>query len=155
MKLYLVQHGINHSEENDPEKGLTEQGARDVEKLAQFVANMGLQFEAIFHSEKKRAAQTALILGKHLKHDLGVHETDFLGPNDDVGVWVNRALCSDADPILVGHLPFLDRMASSLIAQDEGRQVFSFQRGAMVCLEDENDNENFSIKWAITPDMIA
>ncbi len=155
MKIYLVQHGINHVEADDPDKGLTEHGIRDVEALAQFVGKMNLQYEAIFHSDKKRATQTAAILGKYLNHNLGVHETDFLGPNDDIGVWINRALCSDADPVLVGHLPFLNRLASSLITQDENKQVLFFQRGGMVCLEDENNNENFSVRWAITPEMIS
>lgn len=155
MKIYLVQHGSNHSEDEDPQKGLTEQGAHDVENLARFVGKMNLEFEAIFHSEKKRAAQTASILGKHLKHSLGVHESDFLGPDDDVKVWMNRVLCSDADPILVGHLPFLERLASRLITQNDDQQVLYFQHGGMVCLEDENDSENFSVKWAITPDMLV
>ncbi len=155
MKIYLVQHGINHAKEDDPEKGLSEQGVEDVKKLAQFIGNMNLQFEAIFHSDKKRAAQTAAILGKHLNHALGVHETDFLGPNDDVSIWINRALCSDGDPVLVGHLPFLNRLASSLVAQDQNQTVLYFQRGGMVCLEDENGNEDFNVRWAITPELIS
>lgn len=154
MKIYLVQHGINRPEKEDAEKGLSEQGIQDVEKVAKFVSKMNLQFEAIFHSNKKRAAQTASILGQHLKLSLGVHETDFLSPNDDIAVWVDRALCSDADPIIVGHLPFLDRFASRLIAQDEGKQVLFFQRGGMVCLESDNA-ENFSVCWAITPEMMV
>ncbi len=155
MKVYLVQHGINYPVKEDPEKGLTEQGVSDVEKLAQFVSKMNLQFEAIFHSDKKRAAQTASILGKHLNHSLGVHETDFLGPNDDIGVWLNRIICTDGDPVIVGHLPFLDRLASSLITQDKNKQVLFFRHGGMICLEDENSNEDFSVRWAVTPDMLA
>jgi phosphohistidine phosphatase len=73
---------------------------------------------------------------------------------DDVDVWLNRILCSDADPVLVGHLPFLGKLASKLVATDENMQIVSFQNGGMVCLEDNNDNKNFSVKWAITPDMI-
>ena len=165
MKIYLVQHGVNNPKEDDPkeddpkeddpEKGLSEQGVCDVEKVAQFVSKMNLRFEAIFHSDKKRAIQTAEILGKYLKHSLGVHETDYLGANDDVTIWLDRLLCSDADPILIGHLPFLDRLASRLVAQDENKQVLFFQRGGMVCLEDTNNNENFSVKWAVTPEMIS
>lgn len=155
MKIYLVQHGMNQTKEDDPQKGLSEQGVRDVEKMGQFISKMNLQFEAVFHSDKKRGIQTANILGKHLNNALGVHETDFLGPNDDVNVWLDRLLCSDADPILVGHLPFLNRLASKLVAQDEASQVLFFKHGGMVCLEDENGNENFSVRWAVTPEMIT
>lgn len=155
MKVYLVQHGANNPENEDPEKGLTHQAAQDVEKMAQFIGRMNRQYEAIFHSDKKRARQTAQIFGEHLKHALGVHETDFLGPTDDIEVWLNRILCTDGDPVLVGHLPFLNKLASRLVAQDENKHVLSFQNGGIVCLEDEDGNENFSVKWAVTPDMIT
>ncbi len=152
MKIFLVQHGLANPKEEDPHRGLSSKGMEDVEKMARFVGQMDHQYEAIFHSGKKRAEQTAQILGKHLKHALGVHESDFLGPNDDIEVWVNRLLCSDGDPVVVGHLPFLDRLASRLVAQDENRQVLSFRNGGVACLEDSD--ENFAVRWALTPDMI-
>ena len=155
MKVYLVQHGVSSPEDEDPQKGLTSQAVVDVEKMARFIGQMDRQYEAVFHSDKKRARQTAQILGKHLKHALGVHETDCLGPMDDVDVWLNRILCSDGNPVLVGHLPFLDKLASRLVAANENMQIVSFQNSGMVCLEDNNDNNNFSVKWAITPDMIT
>ncbi len=155
MKIYLVQHGSNNPANDDPEKGLTIQGEQDVEKMARFIGQMDQQYEAIFHSDKKRAQQTAQILGKHLKHALGVHETDSLGPMDDIDVWLHRLLCSDGDPVLVGHLPFLNKLAARLVTQDENMQIHSFQHGGMICLEDKAGEENFSVKWAITPDMLT
>ncbi len=155
MKVYLIQHGANKPENEDPEKGLSNQGVLDIEKMAGFVGKMDRQYEAIFHSDKKRTRQTAEILGKYLKHGLGVHETDCLGPMDGVEVWQNRILCSDGDPVLVGHLPFLNKLASKLVAGDENSQIISFQNGGMACLEDNNDNGNFSVTWVVTPDMIT
>ncbi len=152
MRVYLVQHGVNRPENEDPQKGLTDQAMQDAEKVGAFIAQMDNKYEAIFHSDKKRARQTAQILGKHLKHSLGVHETDCIGPTDDIDVWANRILCSDGDPVLVGHLPFLDKLASRLVAGDENRQIVDFKNGSIVCLE-ENQN-SFSVKWAVTPDMI-
>ncbi len=153
MKVYLVQHGINHPENEDPQKGLTDQAMLDVDKMGAFIGQMNQQYEAVFHSDKKRARQTAQILGKHLKHTLGVHETDCLGPTDDIDVWLNRILCSDGDPVLVGHLPFLDKLASRLITGDENKQIVSFKNASIACLE--GDDDSFSVKWVITPDMIT
>ncbi|MCP4188228.1 MAG: phosphohistidine phosphatase SixA [Gammaproteobacteria bacterium] len=153
MKVYLVQHGVNRPENEDPQKGLTDQAMLDAEKLGAFIGQMNHQYEAVFHSDKKRAQQTAQILGKHLKHTLGVHETDCLGPKDDIDVWANRILCSDGDPVLVGHLPFLNKLASRLVTGDENKQIVDFKNGSMLCLEE--DHEKFSVKWAITPDMIT
>ncbi len=152
MKVYLVQHGVNRPENEDPQKGLTDQGMQDAEKLGAFIARMDNRYEAVFHSDKKRARQTAEILGKHLEHALGVHETDCMGPNDEIEVWANRVLCSDGDPVLVGHLPFLNKLASRLVAGDENRQIVDFKNGSMVCLEEGQNG--FSVKWAVTPDMI-
>ncbi len=153
MKVYLVQHGINNPENEDPQKGITDQAKLDIDKMGAFIGRMNQQYEAVFHSDKKRARQTAQILGKHLKHTLGVHETDCLGPTDDIDVWLNRILCSDGDPVLVGHLPFLNKLASRLVTGDENRQIVSFNNASMACLE--GDDDSFSVKWVITPDMIT
>ncbi|MCP4487205.1 MAG: phosphohistidine phosphatase SixA [Gammaproteobacteria bacterium] len=152
MRVYLVQHGVNHPKNEDPQKGLTDQAMYDVDKLGAFIAQMNHKYEAVFHSDKKRARQTAQILGKHLKHMLGVHETDCLGPTDDIDVWANRIICSDGDPVLVGHLPFLNKLAARLVSGDENMQIVDFKNGSMVCLEEGQDR--FSVKWAVTPDMI-
>ncbi len=55
MKVYLVQHGANSPEGEDPQQGLTSQAAVDVEKMARFIGQMNQQYEAVFHSDKKGA----------------------------------------------------------------------------------------------------
>ena len=62
MRLYLVQHGQAKSEELDPQRGLTEQGVQDVERLAAFLKPLSLAVQVVWHSGKTRAAQTAEIL---------------------------------------------------------------------------------------------
>ena len=154
MKVYLMQHGIAKPKEQDPEQGLTEQGIQDTEKLSQFVGKMGLDFESIFYSEKRRSAQTAQILGKYLRLSLGVHEADLLGPDGDVGAWKMRLLCSEGDTVLVSHRPLLDKLVSSLVIDDSDKPIVQFQNTAMVCLEEQKD-EIFDVKWLITPEMLG
>src|SRR5205807_2540846 len=62
MRLYLVQHGAAKSEAEDPQGGLTEEGQRTVERMADFPAALRLPLDRIEHSEKLRARQTAEIL---------------------------------------------------------------------------------------------
>ena len=38
MRLYLVQHGAAKSEQEDPQRGLTDEGRRTVEKIAEVLA---------------------------------------------------------------------------------------------------------------------
>jgi phosphohistidine phosphatase SixA len=62
MRVYLVQHGESKSEEEDPQRRLTGEGVRNVQKVAQFLRPLGLKLAAIWHSDKDRARQTAEIL---------------------------------------------------------------------------------------------
>ena len=59
MKLYLVQHGEACAEDVDPERPLTAQGRADVERLAAFLQQAGIQVGRVIHSGKLRAEQTA------------------------------------------------------------------------------------------------
>ncbi len=62
MHIYLVQHGASKSEAEDPERSLTDEGMRTVEKMANYLAGAGVSAEKIRHSDKLRARQTAGIL---------------------------------------------------------------------------------------------
>ena len=63
------------------------------------------------------------------------------------------ALTDHDDLVLVGHLPFLDRLASLLVSGDEDAQVLRFQMGALVKLEAKHEGTSFSVAWALTPDL--
>ena len=67
MHLYLVQHGAAKSEAEDPHRGLTNEGRRDVERMAHSLAPLRLGLGRIEHSEKLRARQTAEILTARLR----------------------------------------------------------------------------------------
>lgn len=64
MKLYLVQHGEAVSKQEDPERPLSEQGTRDVQAMAGFLKHAGIKVVRVWHSGKRRAEQTAIILAK-------------------------------------------------------------------------------------------
>ena len=67
MSLFLVQHGKNLPKDIDPEKGLSEEGKRDVERVANEAKDNGIKVSAIRHSGKKRARETAHIFSDVLK----------------------------------------------------------------------------------------
>ena len=62
MALYLVQHGQSLSEEQDPERGFSQEGYADVNRIADVARGYGVRPAAIKHSGKKRARQTAEML---------------------------------------------------------------------------------------------
>ena len=45
MRVYLVQHGQAKSEEEDPQRGLTDKGIGEVEKVADFLRPLELRID--------------------------------------------------------------------------------------------------------------
>ncbi|MGD9339110.1 MAG: histidine phosphatase family protein [Syntrophobacterales bacterium] len=64
MEIYLMQHGPNLSKDEDPEESLSPEGEAQVSKAAQAIKRMGLGFEVIIASPKKRSKQTAAIVAE-------------------------------------------------------------------------------------------
>ena len=158
MHLYLIQHGDAKSEREDPERPLSDKGRRDAEKVAGFLAaNIGLAVENIFHSGKLRAQQTAEIFGRHVPSAHGLTKADGLAPLDDPSQWAKRlnevtVLTTGADTMLVGHMPYLGRLAALLLCENPERKVVEFKTGGIVCLK--RDETGWAVVWAITPDIL-
>jgi phosphohistidine phosphatase len=154
MELYLVQHGPAKSESEDPQRPLTAEGRHTVERLAKFLAPLGLRIERIEHSGKLRARQTAELLAQVLRPAGGVSEVTGLAPNDDAGIMMARLAGETANLMLVGHLPHLSRLVSRLLGLSADRPAVQFQMGGLVRL-DRSDAGNWVIRWILTPDLLA
>lgn len=154
MKLYLVQHGDAKSKSDDPERPLTEQGRKDVARVAAFAQRADVQVAQIRHSGKRRAEETATILAEYLTPAGGVVALPGLAPKDDTGR-VAELLSRETRPLmLVGHGPFMDRLAGLLVAGSEDRVVVGFRKGGLVCLERDPKSWTWTVCWMVTPDLI-
>jgi len=153
MKLYLVQHGAAKPESEDQERSLTSEGENEIERVAQAAKNMDIRPEKIYHSGKKRARQTAEIIGSVLQvPDQTIEAIEGLKPNDDVRPWVEKIPKEKHEIMLVGHLPFHEKLASLLLCGDENARVVWFRYGGIICLEQREDN-SWAIRWILTPEM--
>ncbi len=153
MVLYLVQHGEASPETVDPSRGLTPRGVSDVRKVAVQAGALNLPFKRILHSRKKRAAQTAEILGEYLMKDPVIQQAEGLLPDDDPLLWVERLRTMSENTVLVGHLPHLARMSSALLCGDPDRTIISFHMAGIVCMT--KSTTGWAIEWIMTPDTIA
>ena len=149
MLLYLVQHGKCHPEEVDPERGLTGEGICDVTRIAETAATYGVSISLIRHSGKKRALQSAEIFKTVTGSLYGIEECSGMNPGDDVRAFAEGI--SDSNVMLVGHLPFLSRLASYLVTGDPDMPVFRFQNGGIVCLDRNPETGRWVITWALMP----
>lgn len=150
MKLYLVQHGEAKSENQDPQRGLTDKGEDEVKRVAHLAKQMGLNPSQIYHSGKLRAQQTAEIIGKAL--DKPVQADKGLAPLDEVQNWAEKINQSGEEVMVVGHLPYMEKLASYLITGDETVRPILFRNGAINCLE-QKENKKWAIRWILTPEM--
>ncbi|MHC4187977.1 MAG: SixA phosphatase family protein, partial [Planctomycetota bacterium] len=64
MILYLVQHAKAASKDVDAERSLTEEGRSEAKLIAGIVKGLELSVGYIWHSDKKRAVQTAEIIAE-------------------------------------------------------------------------------------------
>ena len=151
MKLYLMQHGEARSEAEDPERSLTLKGEEETQRISGAVKKLTIRPSKIYHSGKKRAEQTAEIIGRAL--DRSAQLGQGLNPNDDIRSWVERISAETEGLLIVGHLPFLEKLASFLVCRDEGAKAILFRYSAIVCLQ-KKENGRWVVDWVLKPEMV-
>ncbi|WP_022665102.1 phosphohistidine phosphatase SixA [Desulfospira joergensenii] len=150
MSIFLVQHGLSLPKAEDPEKGVSVPGREETLRIARVAENYKIRPTKILHSGKKRAGQTAEIFHEILKPENSVETLAGIMPMDDVKPFGN-----DLDPgsghMIVGHLPFMEKLVSYLTADREEPRVLKFQNSGIVCMD--QDEKGWFIKWTLNPDI--
>ncbi len=95
MELYLVQHGAAKTEAEDPQRSLTEEGMRTVERMGEHLAALALALDTdLVNPNFAKLAQSADILGIRVERpeDLRLVLTEALAHDGPalVDVVVNR-----------------------------------------------------------------
>ena len=152
MALFLVQHGKSLPKNEDPKKGLSKEGIAETKRIAEVAKGYNIHVSGITHSGKTRARQTAEIIESILKPEGGIQESSGLNPIDDVTAFAEK-IDSTANRMLVGHLPFMERMTSYLITGSIEKPVFKFQNSGIVCLDKYPTTPFWVIKWTLMPNI--
>ena len=153
MALFLVQHGRSASKDIDPEKGLTDLGQEETKTMAKLAGDYRIPVQQIFHSGKKRAEQTAIIYQEMLGLQTPIKKIPGINPMDDV-----QAFAATIDPqknwMVVGHLPFMERLVGFLTTGSADIRVYQFQNSGIVCLDMQQEpvmTPDWFIKWTLNP----
>jgi len=154
MKLYLVQHAKAASKDIDPDRALTDVGRRDIQKVAAFIKPLNTEVDFLWHSGKTRAAQTAEVIAGVVNIKTQMTTRDGLAPNDDVTVIKDELITGEHDVMIVGHLPFLSKLASLLLTDNESAGIIAFQNGGIVAFEQSSEGR-WQINWMIIPDLLT
>jgi len=157
MKLYLVQHADAVAASVDPERPLSPGGRKTAQSLAEACGRYRLDADEVIHSGKARARETAEAIAEAC--NLEVRSSSGLDPLDPVQAFAHQC-ASIRSAVVVGHLPFLERLAALLLAGREEPPVLAFQRGGMVCLERRggpdaaNPFGTWCLQWTAFPDQV-
>lgn len=154
MNIYLMQHGKPVPKEKDPEKPLSKWGRDEVESIAGFLKKAGIQVEAVYHSGKTRARQTAEIMSSKINPGKKPQKRGGLSPLDDVRAIAEEIKQEQKDFMIVGHLPHLEKLISLLITGSDSSHVVRFQQGGVVCLMNNETEKNWAIAWMLVPEVI-
>jgi len=153
MKLYLVQHGEAFNKEEDPNRPLTDKGMSDVVKIATFLKHANINIERLLHSGKLRAQQTAESIANIIETSVVVESNGLINPKDDPKAFAWQDDSWDKDTLVVGHLPFLAKLISYLLIDNEATILIAYKPGSVVCLECDENNK-WIIEWMIRPELL-
>jgi len=154
MDIYLVRHGKAEPGEDDDVRPLTKGGRAASERVAKALAARGIFVQRVEHSPLLRAVQTAEPFGTHLGARL--RTSSDLGPGGDVEAVRGRILTEQpASIMLVGHNPFMERLAALLISEDPDQPVLSFHTASTARLVSIGLADwRFTCDWLITPSLL-
>jgi phosphohistidine phosphatase len=150
MELYLMQHGEAVTEAEDPARPLSERGRADVERVAEQARAAGIELSQCVHSGKLRAEQSAQILAARIAPHGRLIERPGLAPNDPLNTtveWLQSLLPEDRVAV-VGHLPYLGRLAAYLVTRDQTADVVRFSNGCLIKLVPGREANRFAVAWA-------
>ena len=152
MALFLVQHGKSLSKDVDPDQGLSDEGIAESKRIAEVAKGYNVNIAGIKHSVKTRARTTAEIFADALNPAEGIQEITGIKPMDDVEA-IAESIDYQANTMLVGHLPFMERMTSFLITGSIENPIFKFQNSGIVCLDKDPETKFWFIKWTLMPNI--
>jgi phosphohistidine phosphatase len=158
MEIYLMQHGLAVPEQEDPERPLSPAGKMQIEKSAAAIRMMGLQFDLVVASTKKRSRQTAEIVADAIGYPLEkIVETEAVKPTapPEAGIDFIGQFKQIKSVFIAGHLPSLALIASALLTAASEISI-RFENGGLCRIDVENlPARNGVLCWYMTPDQLA
>lgn len=148
MLIYFVQHGLALPEQVDPNRPLSAEGRKEVERIAAHLRRVGIVVKKVCHSGKTRAEQTAQILAEQIG-DGHIYEVAGMSPKDNVIEFA--AGLKEDQTMYVGHLPHLGKLVSCLVAGHEDANVVRFVNAGVVCVE--KDSAGYHMEWYLKPSL--
>ncbi len=154
MKLYLMRHGEAEGVYEGEGPSLSSRGESEVSRIGEALSSKKIRLDHIYHSGKLRARQTAEIVGSKFSADIPISKKEGLKPNDPAPVFAKDLNDVSGNILVVGHLPFVSKLTSYLLADTESELMFSFGTASVAFLEYAH-SFGWNLHWLIEPESIA
>jgi phosphohistidine phosphatase len=153
MNVFLLRHGDALSANENPARPLSPRGRQEIERTARIAVGRNVAISVIYHSGILRAAESAEIMRRLLLPPSGIEEHTGLLPEDDPAIVKVEIEGEERSILLVGHLPYLNRLAALLVNGDADRAVVEFLPAMMACFAKVNDR--WKVIWtSIEPENL-
>ena len=135
MRVLLVRHGEAGTASTDDDRQLSEAGRRQAESQGRVLGRMGWSGQEIWYSRKVRAKETAELMAAAAGLKAELSEMSGLLPEDSPREIGEQLEAMASDVILVGHMPYMNYLASYLVTGKVSGSEWHFRTGAMLMLE--------------------
>lgn len=134
MKLFLMQHALAFSAEENAERALNPAGIAQAKSSAHGIKRLGLKFDLIIASPKRRSQQTAALIAEAVRYPYSdILTTATVLPETSPVELLNllQKESTDSQVLVVGHLPHLTNLARELM---QGGEII-FENAGLSCFE--------------------
>jgi len=139
MEIYLMQHGQAVPEAENPEQPLSREGVEQIRTAAAAMKRLGIAFDLIACSPKRRAHQSAALVAEGVNYPYSdiVESEHFLPsvPPEEALAFLDR-FSGERALLVVGHLPSLARIAAQLLGGAAAVRL-RFENGGLCRLDTE------------------
>jgi phosphohistidine phosphatase len=153
MELYMMQHGSACTEAKDPQRPLSTGGIEQVKTAGRGIKHLGLSFDLIITSPKRRAQQTAALIAEAVRYPYSdILSSDILLPQQEPQLLLDQIAKEDPQGriLVVGHLPHLANLAAQLL---DGAHL-AFENAGLSCLV-QTPAEPTTLRFHLTGQQLA
>lgn len=149
MQLTIIRHAIAEDGEDDAARPLSKKGRHRFAESVEAMRELGLRFDKILHSPKKRAVETAELLAGLCEGPL--QATPLLAREPGVELWT---LLEGERLAVVGHEPHLSALLAWLVTGEPGGAKFELKKGGVAQLSGEAEPAGMTLCTLLSPKVL-
>jgi phosphohistidine phosphatase len=153
MKVYLMQHALAYSSQEDQERPLSPEGIDQAKAAAKGIKRLGLTFDLIVASPKRRAHQTAALIAEGVRFPHSdILTTEAVLPQSQPQELLDllQKELPQSSVLVVGHMPQLGELSSQLL---QGGEIL-FENAGLACFEISSSHPA-QLKFLLTAQQLA